>query len=148
MNNIFLNFRKKAVSSLLFGALTTNILKLYLRGNLKVNTVKLLAFTSKISAVIMVLLLSKQTSDPSPKLIIGTSDTHANNKGHTMTIIHLIANPETSNCPRDKDKAEGTSDPVNIAKIGPYSSCDNGAVDFQANLISLPKAHHCCPRYL
>src|SRR5210317_1847238 len=47
----------------------------------------------------MVLLPDKQASEPSPKLIIVATDTHGNNGGHEIAMLHLLADPWPSDGP-------------------------------------------------
>ena len=41
----------------------------------------------------MVPLSAKQASEPSPKLIIVAMDTHGNNGGPEIAMLHLVADP-------------------------------------------------------
>ena len=53
--------------------------------------VKILQQFSHISAVVMVLLAFKQTSEPSPKLIIVVPGVNANNGGRVVLLLHQVA---------------------------------------------------------
>src|SRR6056300_2064384 len=82
----------------------------------------------------MVLLCTKQASEPSPKLIIVATHTHSNNGGPGIAMLHVVADPVTLDGP------VGALECLKEARFGQCVTGISSTAACQASLRNLSKA--------